>query len=311
MATGPITSCEIDGETMEIMTDFIFLGSKITADDDSSDEIKRRVLLGSKAMTNLDSISNSRDITLLTKVHIFKAMVFPVVVYGFESWTIKKAKHWRIYAFELWYWRRLLRIPWTDRRSNHSILKKSVLNIHGKEWCWSWNSNTLAIWWQRTNSLEKDPNAGKLEGRLRRGWEWMRLVGWHPWLTGHDFEQVPWVGEGQGGLACCNPWGFKESDTSEQLNWFSRSNIQLWLEENSVVEIFAWYSPSHLHRWCPFEVSDYWHWSCVDMYLWPSKQSEEADALFKVLPTGISLPLHFPSGSYLKILGVYFQLLPV
>ena len=93
MATGPITSCEIDGETMEIMTDFIFLGSKITADDDSSDEIKRRVLLGSKAMTNLDSISNSRDITLLTKVHIFKAMVFPVVVYGFESWTIKKAKH--------------------------------------------------------------------------------------------------------------------------------------------------------------------------------------------------------------------------
>ena len=110
MATGPITSCEIDGGTMEIMTDFIFLGSKITADDDSSHEIKRLVLLGSKAMTNLDSISESRDITLLTKVHLFKAMVFPVVVYGFESWTIKKAKHRRIYAFELWYWRRLLRI---------------------------------------------------------------------------------------------------------------------------------------------------------------------------------------------------------
>ena len=110
MATGPITSCEIDGGTMEIMTDFIFLGSKITADDDSSHEIKRLVLLGSKAMTNLDSISESRDITLLTKVHLFKAMVFPVVVYGCESWTIKKAKHRRIYAFELWYWRRLLRI---------------------------------------------------------------------------------------------------------------------------------------------------------------------------------------------------------
>ena len=110
MATGPITSCEIDGGTMEIMTDFIFLGSKITADDDSSHEIKRLVLLGSKAMTNLDSISESRDITLLTKVHLFKAMVFPIVVYGFESWTIKKAKHRRIYAFELWYWRRLLRI---------------------------------------------------------------------------------------------------------------------------------------------------------------------------------------------------------
>ena len=158
--------------------------------------------------------------------------------------------------------------------------------------------------WKKTLMLE-NLKAGWGGDDSRRDW----LAGIPD--SGHDFEQVLRVGEGQGGLASCSPWGFKESDTSEQLNWFSRSNIQLWLEENSVVEIFAWYYPSHLHHCCPFEVSDYWHWSCVDMYLWPSKQREEGDAPFKVLPTGISLPLHFPSGPYLKILGVYFQLLPV
>ena len=124
MAFGPITSWQIDGETMETVTDFIFLGSKITVDDDCSHEIKRCLLFGGKAMTNLDSILKSRDITLLTKVHIVKAMVFPVVMYGCESWTIKKAEHQRIDAFELWCWRRLLRIPWTARRSNQSILKE-------------------------------------------------------------------------------------------------------------------------------------------------------------------------------------------
>ena len=118
MASGPITSWQIDGETMETVADFIFLGSKITADGDCSHEIRRRLLLGRKVITNLDSIFKSRDITLPTKVCLVKAMVFPVVIYGYESWTIKKAEHQTIDAFELWPWRRLLRVPWTARRSN-------------------------------------------------------------------------------------------------------------------------------------------------------------------------------------------------
>ena len=124
MASGPITSWEIHGETVEIVSDFIFLGSKITADGDCSHEIKRRLLLGRKIMTNLDSIFKSRDITLPTKVHLVKAMVFPVFMYGCESWTIKKAECQRIDTFELWCWRRLLRVPWTARRSNQFILKE-------------------------------------------------------------------------------------------------------------------------------------------------------------------------------------------
>ena len=124
MASGPITSWKIDGETVETVSDFIFLGSKITADDDCSHEIKRRLLLGRKPMTNLDSILQSRDITLPTKVRLVKAMVFPVVMYGYESWTVKKAECRRIDAFELWCWRRPLRVPWTARRSNQSILKE-------------------------------------------------------------------------------------------------------------------------------------------------------------------------------------------
>ena len=124
MASCPITSRQIDGETMETVTDFIFLGSKITADGDYSYEIKRRLLLGRKAMTNVDSILKSRDITLPTKVHLVKAMIFPVVVYGCESWTIKKAERQRIDAFELWCWRRLLRVPWAVRSSNQSVLKE-------------------------------------------------------------------------------------------------------------------------------------------------------------------------------------------
>ena len=124
MTSSPITSWQIDGETMEIVRDIIFWSSKITADGDCSHEIKRCFLLGRKAMTNLDSILKSRDITLPTKVHIVKAMIFPIVMYGCESWTIKKAEHQRTDAFELWCWRRLLRVPWTARRSNQSILKE-------------------------------------------------------------------------------------------------------------------------------------------------------------------------------------------
>ena len=124
MASGPITSWEIDEETVETVSDFIFWGSKITADGDCSHKIKRRLLLGRKVLTNLDSILKSRDTTLSTKVHLVKVMVFPVVMYGCENWTVKKAEHRKIDAFELWCWRRLLRVPWTARRSNQSILKE-------------------------------------------------------------------------------------------------------------------------------------------------------------------------------------------
>ena len=133
MVYGPNTSWQIDGETVETVADFIFLGSKITADGDYSHDIKRHLLLGRKVMTNRDSILKSRDITLPTKVCLVKAMVFPVVMYGCGSWTVKKAEHQRIDAFELWFWRRLLRVPWTARRSSQSILKEISLGVHWKD----------------------------------------------------------------------------------------------------------------------------------------------------------------------------------
>ena len=135
MASNPITSWQIDGETMETVTDFIFLGSKITVDGDCSHEIKRRLLLGRKSMTKVDSILKSRDITLSTKVHLVRAMVFPVVMYGCESWTIGKAERRRNDAFELWCWRRLLRVPWTTRRYNQSILKEISPVVLWKDSC--------------------------------------------------------------------------------------------------------------------------------------------------------------------------------
>ena len=130
MASGPITSWEIDGETVETVSDFTFWGSKVIADGDFSHEIKRHLLLGSKVMTNLDSILKSRDITLPINIRLVKAMVFPVVMYGCENWTVKKAECRKIDAFELWCWRRLLRVPWTARRSNQSILKEIILGVH-------------------------------------------------------------------------------------------------------------------------------------------------------------------------------------
>ena len=133
MVCGPITSWQIEGEKVEAVTDFLFVGSEITEDDDCSHEIKRCLLLGRKAITNLDSILKNRDTTLPTKVHLVNAMVFPLVMYGCEFWTIKKAKHRRIDAFELWCWKRLLRVPWTARRSNQLILKEISLNIHWKD----------------------------------------------------------------------------------------------------------------------------------------------------------------------------------
>ena len=174
MASSPTTSWQIDGETMEIVTDFIFLGSKITADGDCSHEIKRCFLLGRKTMTNLDSILKSRDITLPTKVHLVKPMVFPVVMYGCESWTMKKAEHQIIDAFELWCWRRLLRVPWTARRSNQSILKEisPVYSLEGL--MLKLKLQYFGHLLQRTDSLEKTLMLGKIEGRRRRGRQRMR-----------------------------------------------------------------------------------------------------------------------------------------
>ena len=147
MASGPITSWEIDGKTVETVSDFIFLGPKITADGDCSHEIKRCLLLRRKSMKNLHSILKSRDLTLATKVCLVKAMVFPLVIYGCENWTIKKVEYWRTDAFELWCWRGLLRVPWTAKRSNQSILKEiNPSNIHWKDWCWNWSCNTLSTW---------------------------------------------------------------------------------------------------------------------------------------------------------------------
>ena len=154
---------------METVADFIFLGSKITADGDCSHEIKRHLLLGRKAMTNLDSILKSRDITLPTKVHLVKAMVFPVVKYGCESWTIKKAELRRTDAFELWYWRRLLRVPWTARRSNQSILKQISPEYSLKGLMLKLTLQSFGHLMQRTDSFEKTLMLGKIEGRRRRG----------------------------------------------------------------------------------------------------------------------------------------------
>ena len=169
MASGPITSWVIDGETVETVSDFIFWGSKITADGDCSHEIKRHFLLGRKVMTNLDSIFKSRDITLPTKVHLVKAMVFPVVVYGCESWTVKKAECRRIDAFELWYWRRLLRVPWTARRSNQSILKEISPGCSLEGLMLKLKLQYFGHLMQRIDSLEKTLMLEKIEGRRRRG----------------------------------------------------------------------------------------------------------------------------------------------
>ena len=169
LASGLITSWQIDGETMETVTDFIFGGSKITADGDCSHEIKRHLLLGRKVMINLDSILKSRDITLATKVHLIKAMVFPVVMCGCESWTIKKAKRCRIDAFELWCWRRLLRVPWTARRSNHSILKEISPEYLLEGLMLKLKLQYFGHLMQRTDSFEKTLMLGKIEGRRRRG----------------------------------------------------------------------------------------------------------------------------------------------
>ena len=194
MASGPITSWQIDGETV---ADFIFLGSKITADGDCSHEIKRRLLLGRKVMTNLDSILKSRDITLSTKVRLVKAMVFPVVMYGCECWTIKKAEHWGIDAFELWCWRRLLRVPWTARRSNQSILKEMSPGCSFEGLMLKLKLQYFGYLMRRADSVQKTLMLGKMKAGgegddrgwdgwmaspIRWTWVWVNSGSW--WLTG-------------------------------------------------------------------------------------------------------------------------------
>ena len=169
MASGPITSRQIDGEPVETVSDFILGGSKITADGDCSHEIKRHLLLGRKVMTKLDSILKSRDITWSTKVHLVNAMVFPVVMYVYEIWTIKKAERRRIDAFELWCWRRLLRVPWTARKSNQSILKEISPGCSLEGLKLKLKLQYFGHLMQRTESLEKTLMLGKTEGRRRRG----------------------------------------------------------------------------------------------------------------------------------------------
>ena len=172
---------------METVTDFIFLDSKITADSDCSHEIKRRLLFGRKAMTNLDSILKSRDISLPMKVCLVKAMVFPVVIYGCESWTIKIAECQGMDAFELWCWRRLLRVCWTSRRSNQSILKEISPEYSLEGLMLKLKFQYFGCLIQRINSVEKTLLLGKIEGRRRRGWQ-DEMIGWHHRLNGDEFE---------------------------------------------------------------------------------------------------------------------------
>ena len=178
MASSPITSWQKEGETMETVTNFIFLGSRITVDGDCSHEIKRCLLFGRKAMTNLDSVLKSRDITLPTKVCLFKAMLFPVVMYGCESWTIKKAERQRIDAFELWCWRRLLRVPWTARRFNQFIVKEISPEYTLEGLMLKLKLQHFGHLMRRTNSFERTLMLGKIEGRRRRRRQRMR------WLVG-------------------------------------------------------------------------------------------------------------------------------
>ena len=212
MASGPVTSWQIDGETVETMSDFIFGGYKITVDGDCSHEIERCLLLGRKVLPNLDSILKSRDITFSTKVHLVKAMVFPVVMYGCESWTIKKAEHWRTDAFQLWCWRRLLRVPWTARRSNQSLLKGD------QSWVFTGKTDVEAdapiLWPPDVKSwlTGKDPDTGKDWGQEEKWSTEDEIVGWHHWLNGHGFGWTLGVGDGQGGLVWCISWCHKESD---------------------------------------------------------------------------------------------------
>ena len=190
-----------------------------------SHEVKRCLLLGRKVMTNLNSILKSRDITLPTKVHLVKAMVFPGVMYRCGSWTVKNAECRRIDAFELWCWRRLLRVPWTTRRSNQSILKEISPGCSLEGRMLKLKLQYFGHVMQRADSFEKTLMLGKIEGRRRRGWQRMRWLDGHHRLYWHEFEWTLGVADGQGGLACCDSWGRKELDMTKRLNWTKLKSV--------------------------------------------------------------------------------------
>ena len=231
MASGPTTSWQTDGETMQTVRDFIFLGSKITADGDWSHEIKRRLLLGRKPMTNLNSILKSRDITLPTKVHLVKAMVFPVVMCGCESWTIKKDEHRRIDTFELWCWRTL--------QSPLDCKEIQPVNPKGNQ---SWlvigaEAETPVLWSPNVKNwlTEKDPDAEKDWRQKEKGTTEDEMVGWQHQLNGHEFEQALRVGDGQRSLVCCSPWGH---DWVSELNnkWYKWTLFKMYSHPNGLCE---------------------------------------------------------------------------
>ena len=231
---------QVDGEAMETVRDVFGGGSKITAYCDCSHEIKWRLLLGRKVMTNLDCILKSRDITLPTKIRLVKDMVFPVVMYGCESWIIKNTWHWRIDAFELWCWRRLLRVSWTVKRSNQTILTEVSPEYSLEGLMLNLNLQYFSHMMWRTDSLEKTLMLGKIEGRRRRGQQRMRLLDGIPDLMDVSLSKLKlsefWVGDGQGSLASCHLWGHK-SDMTERLNWTElRGSINCWSEKSSTFE---------------------------------------------------------------------------
>ena len=265
------TSWQIDGETMETVKDFIFLGSKVTEDGDYSHEIKRHLLLGRKADQLRPQILKSRDITLSTKVHLIKVMVFPIVMYGWESWTTKKVECWKMMLLNCGVGARLLRVPWTARRANQSILKEISPEYSLEGLMLKLKLQYFGHLMQRAD-IGKDPDAGKDWRHKEKGMRENEMVRCHHQLNRHEFEQAPGVGDGQGSLACCSPWGHKESDTTERLNWVKcQKNGSLENKPKVVGMMWEHNSSSPIGkkfhgRDRNYDVKSFsrWHWSVIN-----------------------------------------------